>query len=433
MKIVTQVFGAGAALIAAQFLGAAQAADLTAMNLPPALADTATAVVVPPVPGRKKDNAKKEPPAGQIVLGTDDQPVIVQANVAKPGIIEETAAAPVAAATPPKEEEPAKPEAPAPAPAAATEPVAAPEATPPTPPMIAPVPARPPVVAPEAPAITVSREWSKARDVAREYENIIVDDQKVTLTEKELQALELTRAWRDQDEYGVQPMRGEDGAVEFTYGLERPSVVCAVLNVTDIELQPGETVSTVNIGDSRRWLVKSAVSRGDTQHLIVKPLAVGLSTSMVVATDRRTYHVHLRSTRSEYMARVRFVYGDDAAVKLDAMKAALKKHREDNTLPGTHEYLGNLNFDYEIKGKAGWKPVRVYNDGVKTILEMPQIMSQTEAPSLLIVQAGEQTLVNYRVQNNRYIVDSVFDKAILITGVGRKQTKVTITYKGRRK
>lgn len=229
------------------------------------------------------------------------------------------------------------------------------------------------------------------------------------------------------------PLRGEDGAVEFTYGLERPSVVCAVLHISDIELQPGETVSSVNIGDSRRWMVKSAVSGGNTQHLVIKPLAVGLATSMVIATDRRTYHIHLRSTRDDYMARVRFVYADDAAVKLNLMKQAVKKKRDDDTLPGTHEYLGNLNFDYEIKGKAGWKPVRVYNDGVKTILEMPMVMNQTEAPSLLIVQAGEQTLVNYRVQNNRYIVDSVFDKAILMTGVGRKQTRVTITYKGRRK
>jgi type IV secretory pathway VirB9-like protein len=35
--------------------------------------------------------------------------------------------------------------------------------------------------------------------------------------------------------------------------------------------------------------------------------------------------------------------------------------------------------------------------------------------------------VNYRVRGDRYIVDLVFDKAVLISGVGRQQTKVTIT------
>jgi len=61
-------------------------------------------------------------------------------------------------------------------------------------------------------------------------------------------------------------------------------------------------------------------------------------------------------------------------------------------------------------------------------------MSQTEAPTLLVVRKdgglfsdAETVMVNYRVQNNRYIVDSVFDKAILVAGVGSSQDRVTIT------
>jgi type IV secretion system protein VirB9 len=36
-------------------------------------------------------------------------------------------------------------------------------------------------------------------------------------------------------------------------------------------------------------------------------------------------------------------------------------------------------------------------------------------------------MVNYRLQGDRYIVDTVFDKAILIAGVGGNQRRVTIT------
>ena len=39
----------------------------------------------------------------------------------------------------------------------------------------------------------------------------------------------------------------------------------------------------------------------------------------------------------------------------------------------------------------------------------------------------ETVLVNYRVQGNRYIVDTVFDRAILIAGVGSSQDRVTIS------
>jgi len=36
-------------------------------------------------------------------------------------------------------------------------------------------------------------------------------------------------------------------------------------------------------------------------------------------------------------------------------------------------------------------------------------------------------MVNYRIQGLRYIVDSVFDKAVLLSGSGSSQEKVTIT------
>jgi type IV secretion system protein VirB9 len=59
---------------------------------------------------------------------------------------------------------------------------------------------------------------------------------------------------------------------------------------------------------------------------------------------------------------------------------------------------------------------------------MPAQMKATESPALLVIgDGGKEELVNYRVRGDRYIVDLVFDKAVLISGVGRQQTKVTIT------
>ena len=86
-----------------------------------------------------------------------------------------------------------------------------------------------------------------------------------------------------------------------------------------------------------------------------------------------------------------------------------------------------------LTGNARWKPTRVYNDSVKTIIEMPGEMKQTEAPALLVVRRGgrilkkgENVLVNYRLQGSRYIVDTIFDRAILVVGVGGNQERVTI-------
>jgi type IV secretory pathway VirB9-like protein len=58
------------------------------------------------------------------------------------------------------------------------------------------------------------------------------------------------------------------------------------------------------------------------QHLIIKPLDVGLETSMVVTTNRRSYHLKLRSHRSQYMPQVAFTYPEEAMAKWEAIKAA---------------------------------------------------------------------------------------------------------------
>ena len=212
-------------------------------------------------------------------------------------------------------------------------------------------------------------------------------------------------------------------------------MVCAVLQVCDVELQPGEQVNNLNVGDPR-FTVEPAISgvgAAEVQHLIIKPLDVGLATSLVVTTNRRTYHLRLRSHRTQFMPRVGFTYAEDALAKWDAIKTREVKEQQERTIPTTGEYLGDLSFSYEVSGSATWKPVRVYNDGSKTIIQMPSAMAQTEAPTLLLVRKeggllteDETAIVNYRVQGDRYIVDAVFDKAILIAGVGSSQDRVTI-------
>ncbi|MGL4734163.1 MAG: P-type conjugative transfer protein TrbG [Enterovibrio sp.] len=261
------------------------------------------------------------------------------------------------------------------------------------------------------------------------------------LTEQERQALAIAKRWQKGDANGeIKPFTGRNGAIQFVFGAQFPSVVCAVLQVCDIALQSGERVNSIQLGDTARWNVEPAISgvgAGETQHLLIKPMDVGLQTSLVVTTDRRVYHIRLRSHRSEFMPQVAFIYPEDALVKWDKLQARERKQREDNTISPTREYLGDLSFDYEVSGVAPWKPVRVFNDGKKTVIQMPKAMQQTEAPTLLVVRTAgglfsdpETVMVNYRVQGDRYIVDTVFNKAILISGVGSRQSKITITRKG---
>lgn len=272
---------------------------------------------------------------------------------------------------------------------------------------------------------------------AEDLANKFFSTKNPTLTPAEKEALALSKRWGAVGAAGIKPASGPNGSVRFQFGAQQPSIVCAVLQVCDVSLQAGEQVNSIHLGDTARWTVEPAITGSgpsETQHLIIKPLDVGLETSLIVTTNRRTYHFKLRSHRTEYMAQIGFTYPEDAAAKWDALKMRERREKSERTIPQTGEYLGDLSFEYDLDGSTSWKPVRVYNDGRKTIIEMPKTMSQTEAPSLLVVRKDgglfsddETVIVNYRVQNDRYIVDMVFDKAILVAGVGSSQDRVTIT------
>jgi type IV secretion system protein TrbG len=219
--------------------------------------------------------------------------------------------------------------------------------------------------------------------------------------------------------------RGADGKVVFLFGEIQPSVVCSPLQVCDIELQGGEVVRDVLVGDTVRWKVEPATSGaagGQAIHLIVKPSEPGLVTSMVVTTSRRTYHIQLKSHPDQYMARVGFEYPEDVSTKLADINARL----EAGTIPGAGVPAEGLNFSYSVSGRATWRPTRVYSDGQKTYIQFPRSISGQDAPVLFVVSGGQNRIVNYRMKNDMMVVDYHVDRAVLVSGVGWRKQKITI-------
>ena len=243
-----------------------------------------------------------------------------------------------------------------------------------------------------------------------------------SLSANEVKGTEISGKWRDQKGLVT---TGSDGKVIFLFGEVQPSVVCSPLQVCDIELQGGEIVRDIMVGDTVRWKVEPATSgaaAGQAIHLVVKPSEPGLITSMVVTTSRRTYHIQLKSHPSQYMARVGFEYPEDAATKLSDINARLE-----TSLGGQAGVPPEqLAFSYSITGSAGWKPTRVYSDGQKTYIQFPRSLSGEDAPVLFVVSGGQNRIVNYRMKNAMMVVDYNIEKAILVSGVGWEQQKITI-------
>ncbi|KIM05858.1 MAG: hypothetical protein KN64_01475 [Sulfurovum sp. AS07-7] len=225
-----------------------------------------------------------------------------------------------------------------------------------------------------------------------------------------------------------------DGDVVFLYGGTMPSVLTAPLKLTDIQLQAGETIKEVHLGDTVRWQVSPSLSGSGenmVSHVIVKPTDTDLQTTLDIFTDRRAYHINLKSTANKYFPIVSFAYPDELKATWSQYQKNIEDIKNANTMnvAGIGSFdINNLDFDYTISGSANWKPVRVYNDGVKTYIEMPKNMNANEAPILLVLASGGgEKIVNYRLVNNKYVVDNLFNKAFLVIGVGFSQQKVTIT------
>jgi P-type conjugative transfer protein TrbG len=110
-----------------------------------------------------------------------------------------------------------------------------------------------------------------------------------------------------------------------------------------VALQAGEQVNSIHLGDTARWTVEPAISGSgptEVQHLIIKPMDVGLETSLVVTTNRRSYHLKLRSHRTEYMPQVAFTYPEEALAKWDAIKTREREERTDQHHPANRRVPG---------------------------------------------------------------------------------------------
>lgn len=203
--------------------------------------------------------------------------------------------------------------------------------------------------------------------------------------------------------------------------------------VTDIVLQPGEALIAVASGDTARWVIGDTTSgSGETRqtHVLVKPFSAGLVTNLVITTDRRAYHVRLTSTRGTALSSMRWTYPQDELLALRRRAEAAQA-----AAPIAAGFaVDQLNFNYRISGdKPGWRPLRAFDDGQRTMIEFPSTLGQGEAPPLFIVGAdGKAELVNYRLRDRYYVVDRIFDAAELRLGL-RKQQVVRIERVGFRK
>lgn len=244
------------------------------------------------------------------------------------------------------------------------------------------------------------------------------------------------------------PVLQKDGVVRFPYGEYQPVIVCQPLNLCDIELQAGEKIQGILIGDSLRWnegdqsvpIVYSGIGADLVPHLVLKPSQGGLDTALIVTTSKRTYMFKLKSSYNGYIARAGFYYPkeimqDNDSYNKDQLHNKLNSQDSQVNNPPVGFPLINLSkisYTYSINGdNYAWKPVQVFDDGTSVYIQMPDKISSQNLPGICVLVDGDNNkceMVNFRYNNHFYVIDRLFNRAKLVNGYDDDAQIITIVH-----
>lgn len=265
------------------------------------------------------------------------------------------------------------------------------------------------------------------------------------------------------------------GLVTFAYGSGIPTVVCALLELTDLAFEKGESILSVQLGDSVRWNIESAISgsaNDSVEHLIVKPLEAGLKTSMLITTDRRTYHIRLKSTEADCMPAVVFSYpnslklpskkhyGDDSYLQYTSnydsnedhndyseTNSSLKNYSsvqnvsyEGNSRPALNvaatynDSTQRRNYNYSVDGDSKIIPQNVYDDGKRIFIVMNNpinssylpVLQEISSESFLFFGEDKTNTINFTYFDNTFVVDGIYSHLRLISKNGEEKQSADV-------
>lgn len=166
-----------------------------------------------------------------------------------------------------------------------------------------------------------------------------------------------------------------------------------------IELEEGEEVGTISMGDTTGWQIVPSGYR-----IFLKPIDNEATTNMTLITNKRMYFFELHAEKAKNIDdpglafTVKFLYPDSG--KKDAL--------ENNafSLTPNLSQLNNYNFKYSISGSRVITPLKIFDDGRFTYFEFRD--KNAPVPAFFGVDDdGNESIINYQVSGDYIVVERV--------------------------
>ena len=198
---------------------------------------------------------------------------------------------------------------------------------------------------------------------------------------------------------------------------------------TIIQMEPGEEMLEVPyISEPDVWRMSRGIGVKEgkpTQFLIIKPDYSGLTSTLIIITNRRVYQLELRSYKDHYMPYAQWVYPRPIQDSQSWIEWQNQKQKT-TTYEFSSKDMKYCSFDYTIKfaakNKPVWCPEMIYDDGKFTYIVLDNTTLHTSMPTVFI---GKNKLVNTEVHKNILVINQLIEKATLVLG----KDKVTIEKK----
>lgn len=237
----------------------------------------------------------------------------------------------------------------------------------------------------------------------------------MTHTRKVLAAAVLLAAGFGNAQSAMSPMTfpQETRLIQFVFDKNRTYNILTRPNATtNIQLSPGETMTAFALGDTVQWIYDQAPG-----HIFIKPTRANLFTSATLVTNKRSYQLQLRSSPSDgnWYQRVTWNYPRLVIARKQLKTAKEKENQRITKLEaGQVNAPDSLDFNYKIKGRAGFKPISVFNDGRFTWLKLPANAETT--PAVFLKRKNKLVLVNYTVRGDFIVVQRLANTLVLKAG-----------------
>lgn len=201
------------------------------------------------------------------------------------------------------------------------------------------------------------------------------------------------------------PSDGESKGARVTYEYKDDSLFYVNTKlgfVNDIELRPGEVVTHIAGGDTKRWLIDKAIV-GNVQHVYIKPIEPDIDTNIIINTNQRAYRLYV-VVSNDYDPLISFTFPDSPA------SGQRLRVPEDN--PPVYGDRVNKNYEIRVKKKADKSliPLEIFDDGRQTFIRISKD-NKYDLPVLYSIDPWNKkniAMVNYRVKGEYIIADGVY-------------------------